>query len=143
HQLDHRQSALVRHAVPAGGEAPVVAKLIALENSEREVRVPEVDRQQHVVSLPAGIAGFGFYNERMLSAKRNLAAEEVRQLRPFWREGRIIRWPAREGRRRLVLAEVVRTFPLGRRLAEAEGDPMLRSMLPGSCRRLLRRVAAA
>jgi len=47
----------------------------------------------------------------MLSAKQNLAAEEARQLRPFWREGRIIRWPAREGRRRLVLGEVVRTFP--------------------------------
>src|SRR5438094_3683022 len=58
----------------------------------------------------------------MLSAKGNLAAQEARQLRPFWREGRIIRWPAREGRRRLVLAEVVRTFPLGRRLAEAEVD---------------------
>jgi len=95
-----------------------VAKLIALEKPEREVRVPEVDRQQHVVSLPAGIAGFGFYNERMLSAKRNQAAEEVRQLRPFWREGRIIRWPAREGRRRLVLAEV---------------DTMLRSIWPDYC----------
>ena len=79
------------------------------------------------------MAGFGFYNECMLSAKRNLAAEEVRQLRPFWREGRIIRWPAREGRRRLVLAEVARAFPLGRRLAEAEVDTMLRSIWPDYC----------
>jgi len=69
----------------------------------------------------------------MLLAKQNLAAEEVRQLRPFWREGRIIRWPAREGRRRLVLGEVVRTFPLGKRLAEAEVDIMLRSIWPDYC----------
>ena len=69
----------------------------------------------------------------MLSAKGNLAAQEARQLRPFWREGRIIRWPAREGRRRLVLAEVVRTFPLGRRLAEAEVDTILRSIWPDYC----------
>ena len=110
-----------------------MAKLIALEKPERQVCVPEVDRQQHVVSLPAGIAGFGFYNECMLSAKGNLAAQEARQLRPFWREGRIIRWPAREGRRRLVLAEVARDFPLGRRLAEAEVDTMLRSIWPDYC----------
>src|SRR5207237_10218549 len=69
----------------------------------------------------------------MLSANRMLAAEEARQLRPFWREGRIIRWPAREGRRRLVLAEVVRSFPLGRRLAEAEVDTMLRPIWPDYC----------
>jgi hypothetical protein len=53
------------------------------------------------------------------TADRNSAADEMRKLRPFWRDGRIIQWPARESRRRLMLAEVVRAFPPGKRLAEA------------------------
>jgi hypothetical protein len=61
------------------------------------------------------------------------AAEETRKLRPFWREGRIIQWPARESRRRLILAEVVRAFPPGKRMAEAEVDAILREFWPDHC----------
>src|SRR5207248_2174207 len=53
----------------------------------------------------------------------------MRKLRPFWRDGRITQWPARESRRRLVLAEVVRAFPPGKRLAEAEVDAILLGFL--------------
>ena len=60
-------------------------------------------------------------------------AEETRKLRPFWRDGRIIQWPARESRRRLVLAEVVRAFPPGKRLAEADVDAILREFWPDHC----------
>jgi hypothetical protein len=62
-----------------------------------------------------------------------LAVEEMRKLRPFWREGRIVRWPARDSRRRLVLGEVVRAFPRGRRLTEAEVDRVLRPIWPDHC----------
>ncbi|HEX3630525.1 MAG TPA: DUF2087 domain-containing protein [Candidatus Dormibacteraeota bacterium] len=62
-----------------------------------------------------------------------LAAEEARQLRPFWGDGRIIRWPARESRRRLLLAEVIRVFPLGKRMTEAEVDVILRDLWPDHC----------
>jgi len=63
----------------------------------------------------------------------NAAADEMRKLRPFWRDGRITQWPARESRRRLVLAEVVRAFPPGKRLAEADVDAILREFWPDHC----------
>jgi hypothetical protein len=69
----------------------------------------------------------------MALAQRPRAAEEVRQLRPFWRDGRIIRWPARENRRRLLLGEVIRSFPLGTRLSEPEVDAILREFWPDHC----------
>jgi hypothetical protein len=69
----------------------------------------------------------------MALAQQHLAVEEMRQLRPFWREGRILRWPARESRRRLVLAEVIRAFPLGKRMTEAEVDDILLAMWPDHC----------
>ncbi len=108
-------------------------ELIALEKPERQVRVPEVDRQQHVVSLPAQIGPLWFLQWDVATADWNTAAEETRRLRPFWRDGRIIQWPARESRRRLVLAEVVRAFPPGKRLAEAEVDAILREFWPDHC----------
>jgi hypothetical protein len=49
-------------------------------------------------------------------------------MRPFWREGRIVRWPARESRLLLVLAEVVRTFAPGKRMPEVEVDEILRQL---------------
>jgi hypothetical protein len=69
----------------------------------------------------------------MAIAEQHLAIEEMRQLRPFWRDGRIIRWPARESRRRLLLAEVIRAFPPGKRLAEPEVDAILREFWPDYC----------
>jgi hypothetical protein len=66
-------------------------------------------------------------------AQQHAAAEEMRKLRPFWREGRIVRWPARESRRRLLLGEIVRAFPPGKRLAEAEVDSILRQFWPDHC----------
>ena len=69
----------------------------------------------------------------MAVAPRHPAAEEMRQLRPFWNDGRILRWPARESRRRLLLGEVIRTFPLGTRLSEAEVDGVLRQLWPDYC----------
>lgn len=69
----------------------------------------------------------------MAVARRHLAAVEMQQLRPFWRDGRILRWPARESRRRLLLAEVVRAFPLGKRLPESEVDAILRQFWPDYC----------
>src|ERR1700737_3750113 len=75
-----------------------------------------------VYGLPARL---WFLQWDVATANRNAAAEEMRKLRPFWRDGRIIQWPARESRRRLVLAEVGRAFPPGKRLAESEGDAIL------------------
>jgi hypothetical protein len=69
----------------------------------------------------------------VVTGDANSAAEETRQLRPFWRDGRIIQWPARESRRRLILAEVVRAFPPGKRMAEAEVDTILREFWPDHC----------
>src|SRR5260370_25245394 len=69
----------------------------------------------------------------MATADRNAAADEMRKLRPFLRDGRIIQWPARESRRRLALAEVVRAFPPGKRLAEADVDAILREFWPDHC----------
>lgn len=60
-------------------------------------------------------------------------AQVVRLIRPFWRDGRILRWPAREGRRQLVLAEVAREFPPGKRLPEEEVDRRLREIWPDYC----------
>src|SRR5438105_13124622 len=74
----------------------------------------------------------------MATSARPAAAEELRQLRPFWREGRIIRWPARESRRRLLLAEVVRAFPLGKRMTESEVDAILLELWRDHC--LVRRA---
>ena len=69
----------------------------------------------------------------MAIADRNTAADEMRKLRPFWRDGRITQWPARESRRRLVLGEVVRAFPSGKRLLEVEVDAILREFWPDHC----------
>jgi hypothetical protein len=82
---------------------------------------------------PRRIAVFGFYNDRVVAAARHEAAEEMRQLRPFWCDGRMLRWPAREGRRRLLLAEVVQAFPRGRRFREIEVDTILRAIWPDHC----------
>ncbi|HEV3097735.1 MAG TPA: DUF2087 domain-containing protein [Candidatus Dormibacteraeota bacterium] len=82
---------------------------------------------------PRWIAVFGFYNDLMVDAERLAAAEEMRRLRPFWRDGRILRWPARESRRRLLLAEVVQLFPRGTRLSEAEVDAILRNLWSDHC----------
>jgi hypothetical protein len=65
------------------------------------------------------------------------AGEIDRKLRPFWSEGRILRWPARAGRRRLILEEAVRALPMGSRMAESEVDTMLAEIWPDYC--LLRR----
>ena len=70
----------------------------------------------------------------MAVAQQHLAIVEARMLRPFWRDGRILRWPARESRRRLVLAEVIQAFPLGTRMSEPEVDAVLRQMWPDYCR---------
>jgi hypothetical protein len=82
---------------------------------------------------PRSIADFGFYNDLMLDAQRPAAAEEMRRLRPFWRDGRVLRWPARESRLRLLLAEVVQAFPRGTRLSEPEVDLILRSLWSDHC----------
>src|ERR1700738_1325214 len=74
---------------------------------------------------PRKIARLRFLQCDVATADRN-PAEETRKLRPFWREGRITQWPARESRRRLVLAEVVRAFPLGKRMAGAGGGAVRR-----------------
>ena len=73
-----------------------------------------------------------FLQYDVATADRN-PAEETRKLRPFWREGRIIQWPARENRRRLLLAEVVRAFPPGKRWVEADVDTILREFWPDHC----------
>jgi hypothetical protein len=66
-------------------------------------------------------------------AQAHSAVEETRRLRPFWRDGQILRWPARESRRRLVLGEVVRAFPPGKRMTESEVDAVLREIWPDHC----------
>jgi hypothetical protein len=60
-------------------------------------------------------------------------ASVARLIRPFWHDGRILRWPARDKARRMVLAEVARVFPLGRRLPETEVDRELRQIWPDYC----------
>src|SRR5205807_6010994 len=132
-QLHHQQAKLVGHAVPSGGEPPVVPQLISLEEPERQVRVPEVDRQQHRRQSTRAERAIWFLQWDMATAHRLAAAEETRRLRPFFRDGRIIQWPARESRRRLVLAEVVRAFPPGKRLVEAEVDAILHEFWPDHC----------
>jgi hypothetical protein len=67
----------------------------------------------------------------MLGARA--AAEHSRKLRPFWWDGRILRWPAREGRRNLVLQEVAELFPPGRRFSEPEVDAILRPVWDDYC----------
>ena len=57
----------------------------------------------------------------------------ARLIRPFCHDGRILRWPARESRRRLVLTEVVQAFPRGRRLSEGQVDAILRAIWPDHC----------
>jgi hypothetical protein len=69
----------------------------------------------------------------MAIAQSNRAAEEMRRLRPFFRDGRILRWPARESRRRLLLAEVIRAFPLATRMPESEVDALLHEFWPDHC----------
>lgn len=68
-----------------------------------------------------------------MAVQRHVAAEEVRKLRPFWNDGRILRWPARESRRKLLLAEVIQAFPPGKRFTEPEVDAMLRQVWPDHC----------
>lgn len=60
-------------------------------------------------------------------------AAENKLLRPFLREGRIVRWPARRGKRRLLLGEVVRSFPPGRRIDERDVDAILHEFWPDHC----------
>lgn len=74
----------------------------------------------------------------MLTADRRDAQEVDRKLRPFWRNERIIRWPARAGIRRLVLEEAVRALPIGARMPESEVDQRLAEIWPDYC--LLRRA---
>lgn len=57
-------------------------------------------------------------------------AEISRILRPFWRDGRIIRWPVKEQKRRLVLQEVAHLLPPGKRMPEAEIVAILREIWP-------------
>lgn len=57
----------------------------------------------------------------------------ARLIRPFWRDGRILRWPARDRPRRMVLSEVARVFPLGIRLPEVDVDRELREIWPDYC----------
>jgi hypothetical protein len=61
------------------------------------------------------------------------AAQASHSLRAFWSEGRILRWPARDSRRRVLLAEVVRAFPMGKRIAEREVDSVLKEIWPDYC----------
>src|ERR1700682_6372231 len=132
-QLHHQQAELIGHAVAPGREAPVVPQLVSLEEPERQVRVPEVDRQQHRRQSTRAERRLWFLQWDVATASWNAAAEEMRKLRPFWRDGGIVQWPARESRRRLVLAEVARAFPPGKRLAETEVDAMLREFWPDHC----------
>lgn len=60
-------------------------------------------------------------------------AAAVRLLRPFWKEGQVLRWPARPRRLPLLLAEVVQAFPLGLRIPEREVDSVLRGMWADHC----------
>jgi hypothetical protein len=76
-------------------------------------------------------------NDMVMVGRRD-ASDIDRALRPFWREGRIVRWPARAGRRRLILKEAVRALPMGRRMPEAEVDTRLAEIWPDYC--LLRRA---
>jgi hypothetical protein len=69
---------------------------------------------------------------------RRDAGEIDRKLRPFWREGRIVRWPARAGRRRLILEEAIRALPMAIRMPESEVDTRLAEIWPDYC--LLRRA---
>jgi hypothetical protein len=108
-------------------------ELIPLEEPERQVRVPEVDRQQHRRQSTRADRRLWFLQWDVATAYLHAAAEEMRKLRPFWRDGRIVQWPARESRRRLVLAEVVRAFQPGKRLLEAEVDAILREFWPDHC----------
>jgi hypothetical protein len=82
---------------------------------------------------PRWIAVFGFYNGLVVEPERPTAAEEMRQLRPFWQDGRILRWPARPTRLRLLLAEVVQAFPHGKRLSERDVDAVLRAIWSDHC----------
>ncbi|HEY7596565.1 MAG TPA: DUF2087 domain-containing protein [Actinophytocola sp.] len=52
-------------------------------------------------------------------------------LRAFVAGGRLVRLPARRGRRRVVLEHVVRSFEPGRRFAEKEVDAVLRAWCEG------------
>lgn len=52
-------------------------------------------------------------------------------LRAFVHDGRLVRLPARRGRRRIVLEYVVQSFEPGRRLPEKEVDVVLRAWCAG------------
>jgi hypothetical protein len=54
-------------------------------------------------------------------------------MRPFWCDGRLVRWPARESVRKLVLDEIVRLFRPGVRMREAEVDAVLRPIWQDHC----------
>ncbi|TMD14794.1 MAG: DUF2087 domain-containing protein [Chloroflexi bacterium] len=63
-------------------------------------------------------------------SKELTPSEVSRLIRPFWQKGRIVRWPAREGKRRLVLEEVARLLPPGKRIPEPELNAILREIWP-------------
>jgi hypothetical protein len=69
----------------------------------------------------------------VITARQPSIAEVNRLLRPVWHDGRILRWPAREGRRRLLLSEVVRVFPPAERMSEADVDAVLREIWSDHC----------
>ncbi|MFC4852636.1 DUF2087 domain-containing protein [Actinophytocola glycyrrhizae] len=52
-------------------------------------------------------------------------------LRGFVSDGRLVRLPARQSRRRVVLEQVVRSFEPGRRFPEKEVDVVLRAWCAG------------
>lgn len=52
-------------------------------------------------------------------------------LRTFVPDGRLIRLPAKRGRRRVVLEHVVQSFEPGRRFPEREVDAVLRAWCAG------------
>src|SRR5256885_15110199 len=79
------------------------------------------------VSLPALNDGFGFLQWGVATPSWDAAAEEMRKLRPFWRDDRIVQWPARESRRRLVPAEGARAVSPRERPAEGAGGALPRA----------------
>lgn len=59
------------------------------------------------------------------------ADRQTATLRAFVVDGRLVRLPAKRGRRRIVLEHVVQSFEPGRRFAEREVDAVLRAWCAG------------
>ncbi|MET0236840.1 MAG: DUF2087 domain-containing protein [Kibdelosporangium sp.] len=55
-----------------------------------------------------------------------------RVLRTFIRDGHLVRFPARRGRRRILLEHIAASFEPGRRFPEKEVDVVLRAWCAGS-----------